>query len=111
MNLVSMVFLIMISIRCLLSCCLMLGSGVRYFIEWEILRLNRVSIVGAMILDWISMVFMSFVTLISSMVLYYRGGYIRGDKNINRFLYLVLGFVMSMGFLIIRPNLVRILLG
>lgn len=34
-----------------------------------------------------------------------------GDKNINRFLYLVLGFVMSMGFLIIRPNLVSILLG
>lgn len=35
----------------------------------------------------------------------------RGDNNINRFLYLVLGFVISMGFLIIRPNLVRILLG
>ena len=34
-----------------------------------------------------------------------------GDKNINRFLYLVLGFVISMGFLIISPNLVRILLG
>ena len=33
------------------------------------------------------------------------------DENINRFLYLVLGFVASMGFLIIRPNLVRILLG
>ena len=34
-----------------------------------------------------------------------------GDYNVNRFLYLVLGFVMSMGFLIISPNLVRILLG
>ena len=45
------------------------------------------------------------------MVLYYRGGYIRGDDNINRFLYLVLGFVMSIGFLIISPNLIRILLG
>lgn len=55
--------------------------------------------------------FMSFVTFISSMVLYYRGGYMSGDNNINRFLYLVLGFVMSMGFLIISPNLVRILLG
>ena len=51
------------------------------------------------------------MTFISSMVLYYRGGYIGGDKNINRFLYLVLGFVISMGFLIISPNLVSILLG
>ena len=34
-----------------------------------------------------------------------------GDNNINRFIYLVLAFVMSIGFLIIRPNLVRILLG
>ena len=57
------------------------------------------------------MIFMSFVTFISSMVLYYRGGYMGGDKNINRFLYLVLGFVISMGFLIISPNLVSILLG
>lgn len=58
-----------------------------------------------------STMFFSFVTLISSMVLYYRGGYMGGDKNINRFLFIVLGFVISMGFLIIRPNLVRILLG
>ena len=35
----------------------------------------------------------------------------RGDKNINRFLYLVLFFVVSMGFLIVSPNLIRILLG
>lgn len=33
------------------------------------------------------------------------------DRNINRFLYIVLGFVMSIGALIISPNLVRILLG
>ena len=35
----------------------------------------------------------------------------RGDKNINRFLYVVLFFVVSMGFLILSPNLIRILLG
>lgn len=34
-----------------------------------------------------------------------------GDININRFIYLVLGFVASMIFLIISPNLVSILLG
>lgn len=48
---------------------------------------------------------------ISSIVLYYRGEYISGDENINRFIYLVLGFVLSIGFLIISPNLISILLG
>ena len=54
---------------------------------------------------------MSFVRFISSMVLYYRGDYMGRDENINRFLYLVLGFVASIVFLIISPNLVSILLG
>lgn len=45
------------------------------------------------------------------MVLYYRGDYIIGDKRFNRFIYLVLAFVLSMIFLIVSPNLVRILLG
>lgn len=34
-----------------------------------------------------------------------------GDLNINRFILLVFMFVASMMFLIIRPNLIRILLG
>lgn len=111
MNVTSMVFLMVVSSVSMVRSLVMLYHGFSYFIEWEVVRLNRVSIVGACILDWISMMFMSFVTFISSMVLYYRGGYMRGDVNINRFLYLVLGFVMSIGFLIISPNLVRILLG
>ena len=34
-----------------------------------------------------------------------------GDNNVNRFIYLVLAFVISMAMLILRPNLIRILLG
>jgi NADH-ubiquinone oxidoreductase chain 5 len=34
-----------------------------------------------------------------------------GDLNINRFILLVLIFVLSIIFLIIRPNMIRILLG
>lgn len=64
-----------------------------------------------LILDWMSILFMSFVTFISAIVLFYSGGYIIGDENINRFIYLVLGFVASMGFLIVSPNIIRILLG
>ena len=55
--------------------------------------------------------FIGFVSFISAIVLFYTGGYISGDININRFIYLVLAFVLSITFLIISPNLVRILLG
>nr|YP_010926813.1 NADH dehydrogenase subunit 5 [Procletes levicarina]WKF54320.1 NADH dehydrogenase subunit 5 [Procletes levicarina] len=111
MNLTSMVFLMIMSISTMLSSLYMLYSGSSYFIEWEILTLNSCSLEMALIIDWMSMMFMSFVTFISAMVLFYSGGYMSGDNNMNRFMYLVLGFVTSMGFLIISPNLVSILVG
>ena len=55
--------------------------------------------------------FISFVLFISSLVIYYRKDYILGDKRINRFILLVLLFVFSIIILILRPNLIRILLG
>lgn len=58
-----------------------------------------------------SIIFIGFVRFISAIVLFYRGDYIGGDPNINRFIYLVLGFVISIGLLIISPNIIRILLG
>lgn len=54
---------------------------------------------------------MGFVFFISSLVILYRDDYMYGDLNINRFILLVLIFVLSMAFLIIRPNVIRILLG
>lgn len=55
--------------------------------------------------------FISFVLLISSLVIFYSKEYIRRDLFINRFILLVIIFVFSIIILIIRPNLVRILLG
>lgn len=48
---------------------------------------------------------------ISRIVIYYRLDYIHGDVNLNRFILLVVIFVLSMMLLIISPNLIRILLG
>jgi len=61
--------------------------------------------------DWISLLFISFVLFISSIVINYRKEYIIEDKFINRFIILVLIFVVSIILLIISPNLIRILLG
>nr|ASY98360.1 NADH dehydrogenase subunit 5 [Tenodera angustipennis] len=82
-----------------------------YFIEWEIVSLNSSSIVMTLLLDWMSLLFMSFVTLISSLVILYSEDYMSGDVTLNRFIFLVLMFVLSMMFLIISPNLISILLG
>nr|ASY98230.1 NADH dehydrogenase subunit 5 [Popa spurca] len=81
------------------------------FIEWEIISLNSSSIVMTLLLDWMSLLFMSFVMLISSLVILYSENYMEGDKSLNRFIFLVLMFVLSMMFLIISPNLISILLG
>nr|YP_010946486.1 NADH dehydrogenase subunit 5 [Cyrtonotula maculosa]WGO57204.1 NADH dehydrogenase subunit 5 [Cyrtonotula maculosa] len=82
-----------------------------YFIEWEVVMMNSSSIVMTFLFDWMSLTFMSFVFFISSLVILYSDDYMHGDYNMNRFIYLVLLFVMSMMFLIISPNMVSILLG
>nr|YP_009114938.1 NADH dehydrogenase subunit 5 [Acroneuria hainana]AIX03643.1 NADH dehydrogenase subunit 5 [Acroneuria hainana] len=82
-----------------------------YFIEWEVLALNSGAVVMTFLFDWMSLIFMGFVLFISSLVIFYSEEYMGGDMNINRFISLVLMFVLSMMFLIISPNLISILLG
>ena len=104
-------FLCLSSFILLLLAIWSLNRGVVNIIEWEFISLNSCSIVVRLILDWISFMFLRFVFFISSIVLFYRGDYILGDLNFNRFMYLVLCFVASIGALIVSPNLIRILLG
>nr|YP_009465610.1 NADH dehydrogenase subunit 5 [Sergia lucens]BBC69446.1 NADH dehydrogenase subunit 5 [Sergia lucens] len=111
MYLSSMLFLVLGSVLNLGLSLLCLEKGLSWFIEWEIMSLNSSSIVMTLILDWMSFMFLGFVMFISSMVLFYSGSYMSGDMNVNRFMYLVLAFVLSMAFLIISPNMISILLG
>nr|WGL39503.1 NADH dehydrogenase subunit 5 [Typhlodessus monteithi] len=80
-------------------------------IEWELLSFNSNSLVMSLLLDWMSLLFMSFVLFISSMVIFYSDEYMMGDLYLNRFIMLVLMFVFSMMLLVISPNLISILLG
>lgn len=54
---------------------------------------------------------MGFVLLISSIVIVYITYYISGETHFYRFTILVYLFVLSIVFLILSPNLIRILLG
>jgi len=81
------------------------------FIEWELLSFIRMRVIILLLLDWIRLLFISFVLFISSMVLVYRYYYIEGDKYLYRFIVLVYLFVCSILLIILRPNIIRILLG
>nr|YP_009114370.1 NADH dehydrogenase subunit 5 [Cyrestis thyodamas]AHL17272.1 NADH dehydrogenase subunit 5 [Cyrestis thyodamas] len=81
------------------------------FLEWEIISFNSMNIVMSILLDWMSLVFMMFVFLISSSVIYYSKSYMLNELNLSRFIILVLLFVFSMILLIISPNMISIFLG
>nr|QNE85395.1 NADH dehydrogenase subunit 5 [Psychomyia pusilla] len=80
-------------------------------LEWELISLNSSSIIMLLIFDWISMFFMMFVLMISSMVMYYSKFYMSLELFQVRFIFLVLLFVVSMLLMILSPNLISILLG
>nr|YP_010990650.1 NADH dehydrogenase subunit 5 [Klapperibrachys cremeri]WOW99081.1 NADH dehydrogenase subunit 5 [Klapperibrachys cremeri] len=82
-----------------------------FFFEWVIFSLNGIDLTCIFLFDWISMIFMSFVFLISGSVLYYSLGYMKGDLNLIRFFYLVFMFIMSMIMFIMMPDLICLLLG
>nr|UAM91041.1 NADH dehydrogenase subunit 5 [Illiberis pruni] len=81
------------------------------FLEWELISLNSKMVVMSILFDWMSLLFMMFVLMISSVVIYYSKSYMNSEKNLNRFIILVLLFVFSMILLIISPNIISIFLG
>nr|ALO77118.1 NADH deshydrogenase subunit 5 [Entiminae sp. GENSP01] len=82
-----------------------------YIIEFNISSFNSISIVMVILIDWMSLLFMSFVLFISAMVINYSEEYMSSDKSLNRFIFLVVLFVLSMMLLICSPNLISMLLG
>jgi len=61
--------------------------------------------------DWVSILFLRFIMIISSIIFIYSVGYIDGEIYIGRFLMLILLFILSMLLMILSPNVVRILFG
>nr|YP_010572538.1 NADH dehydrogenase subunit 5 [Phlugiolopsis punctata]UZH35903.1 NADH dehydrogenase subunit 5 [Phlugiolopsis punctata] len=107
----SFVFLFSMAMFLMMTGVYFIMNEMVIFIEWEIFTLNSSSLVMTFLFDWMSLLFMGFVLFISSLVIFYSEEYMHGDLVINRFIILVLMFVLSMMFLIISPNLISILLG
>nr|APX40155.1 NADH dehydrogenase subunit 5 [Labidostomis lusitanica] len=94
-----------------LASLLFMSYDYMFILEFNLLTFNSSSIVMSVLLDWMSTMFISFVLFISGSVIFYSEEYMFGDLNLNRFILLVVMFVLSMVFLIISPNLISILLG
>nr|YP_009261591.1 NADH dehydrogenase subunit 5 [Hypsopygia regina]AKH04958.1 NADH dehydrogenase subunit 5 [Hypsopygia regina] len=108
---ISFFFLFMMSMLMFVMMMYFIMNNMVIFLEWELISFNSVSIVMSILLDWMSLLFMMFVLLISSVVIYYSKSYMSSELNLSRFVILVLLFVFSMILLIISPNIISILLG
>nr|QGA73984.1 NADH dehydrogenase subunit 5 [Chrysomela populi] len=104
-------FLFFGSLLCLINGLYFLMYDYSLLIEFNLFNFNSISFIAVILLDVMSLLFMSFVFFISSSVILYSEEYMSGDLNLNRFILLVMMFVMSMMFMIVSPNLVFILLG
>nr|WRY72455.1 NADH dehydrogenase subunit 5 [Warodia biguttata] len=82
------------------------------FLEWELFMLNSFGVFYILYFDWICLMFISVVFFISSMVILYSSDYMGiCTYSSNRFLFLVILFIVSMILMIVSPNLLSILLG
>nr|QXT44304.1 NADH dehydrogenase subunit 5 [Anenteotermes polyscolus] len=108
---ISFVFLFLLGWFCCFMGFNFIMNDLVYFIDWNVITLNGSSVIMTFLFDWISLLFMGFVLIISALVILYSDDYMFGDLNIVRFIVLVLMFVVSMMFLIISPNVISILLG
>nr|YP_010270142.1 NADH dehydrogenase subunit 5 [Karenia caelatata]UJX86992.1 NADH dehydrogenase subunit 5 [Karenia caelatata] len=105
------VFLMIMSMIMLVTSIMMIIKNYSIMLEWMIFSINTCNIYMTMIFDFMSTLFLSTVMFISSIVIMYSSKYMENDKTINRFIYIVMMFVMSMILLIISPNMISLILG
>lgn len=79
--------------------------------EWVLLRCNSINIELLVYVDWLALLFIRFIFMISSLILLYRYEYMRERKFLSRFIYLVILFIFSMILMIFSPRIIRILFG
>nr|AWX90765.1 NADH dehydrogenase subunit 5 [Amphioctopus fangsiao] len=82
-----------------------------YIISWEIFNVMSLFVELDILLDWVSCSFSGLVCLISSSICIFSVSYMKGDVNVNRFMMVLMLFVLSMNFLIFIPSFVSLILG
>nr|YP_009526471.1 NADH dehydrogenase subunit 5 [Pteromalus puparum]AYM35231.1 NADH dehydrogenase subunit 5 [Pteromalus puparum] len=105
-----MVFFI-ISLMLFNTSMFLLMNKINYCMEWNVLILNSINLNMFLYFDWMMMMFMFTVLLISSVIMLYCCEYMSHDNYNIRFFYLMFLFITSMLIMISSPNIVSILIG
>lgn len=108
---ICLFIMFIIFLICLLGRIIFYYLRVNLVVEWVFFRVNRMMVEIYVLLDWVSILFIRFVLMISSMVILYRAEYMKEDINLDRFLGLIVLFVISILIIILSPRLIRILFG
>nr|WBQ42676.1 NADH dehydrogenase subunit 5 [Nereididae sp. SIO BIC A9836] len=103
--------LFMMTILSLMTTSIVMYNQTPLLIEWDMLSLSSTNISIPIIIDPASMLFLSTVLMIATSVMQFTKTYMASDKNMDRFVVLVLLFVMSMVLLILFPHTMILLLG
>nr|YP_003934521.1 NADH dehydrogenase subunit 5 [Arcuatula senhousia]ACY00234.1 NADH dehydrogenase subunit 5 [Arcuatula senhousia] len=92
---------------------MMVGSNLTtvYLIEMVFWESKSMGMAFNVLVDWMSLIFVGTVMVISGSVLIYTKWYMMDERYFKRFVSLVLFFVLSMTFMIFVPNLIGILIG
>ncbi|UAT98635.1 NADH dehydrogenase subunit 5 (mitochondrion) [Muscidifurax raptorellus] len=106
----GLMFLLFSMLSLLIGIIMMLNK-INLFLEWNIFIINSNNLNMLIYLDWMSMIFIFTVLLISSMIMLYCVEYMNHDNYNIRFFYLIFLFIMSMLFMIISPNIISMLIG
>nr|YP_010274808.1 NADH dehydrogenase subunit 5 [Chrysopetalum debile]UJV31485.1 NADH dehydrogenase subunit 5 [Chrysopetalum debile] len=87
------------------------GLNQSIIIEWTIIPLGTSDITLPIIIDSISCMFSLTVMFISANVLYFAKSYMEEEVFLNRFIIMVMLFVLSMNLLIFIPHMISLLIG
>lgn len=82
-----------------------------YLLEWDLFWLSSKPNSFLLIVDVIRLTFIMTVLVIRSRVYRFRRYYIEREKHFRRFHLILFVFILRMAFLILSPNLIRLLLG
>jgi len=77
-----------------------------FFFEWNIYTFNSIKFNFLLLIDYKSLIFIFLVRIIFSIIIIYRIRYIDlSELKMDRFLYLIILFLISIYMLILRPNI------
>nr|YP_002242160.1 NADH dehydrogenase subunit 5 [Damon diadema]ACI02274.1 NADH dehydrogenase subunit 5 [Damon diadema] len=89
----------------------MVIDGVAVYLDYGVSLMSGFDFWLGFIFDWVSVFFYSVVMMISGLIMIYCVEYMEGDSSSERFSYMMVGFVLSMGLVVFSSNLVMLLFG